>query len=319
VAQDKDITAQIAADNERIAELKITLGALAREQYMGQGTSSSLAIVFGSESSSDFVQQFAAQHSAARVSTNALDEIEAIAATNRNRGARQDAVRVYIADLKDQADALLKEADEAKQLAKEKKQEVDAALAKATALKASLAAQRTEAIAKQKKLEKQQKQVRNTILALVKKKMAAQNHGNPTPLGTGFLSFPTKVPYITSPYGWRFHPIFHYWRLHAGTDFRSYCGTPQYAAAPGKVVWAKYLPGLGNEVLVDHGFRNGNSLMTSYNHESRFAVHAGEYVARGQIVGYSGTTGDSTSCHLHFEVYVNGHTVDPMTVLGPIP
>ena len=66
-------------------------------------------------------------------------------------------------------------------------------------------------------------------------------------------------------------------------------------------------------------FIKGNSLMTSYNHLSRFAVHAGQYVTRGQLVGYSGTTGDSTSCHLHFEVYVNGHTVDPMSILGPIP
>ncbi len=320
IAQDEDITAQIAADNDRIEELKITLGALAREQYMGEGTSDSLAIVFGAESSSDFVQKFAAQHSAARVQTNALDEIEDIAATNRNRGARQDAVRDYINDLKDQADALLKEADEAQKVAKQKKEQVDTALAQLSALKVTLAAQRADALAKQKAArEAEQDKVRDTILELVRKKLESENHGNPTPLGVGFLSFPTTVPYITSSYGMRFHPIFHYWRLHAGTDFRAYCGTKIYAAAEGRVVWAKYLSGLGNEVLVDHGYVKGNSLMTSYNHLSKFAVKSGQYVARGQLVGYAGTTGDSTSCHLHFEVYVNGHTVDPMSILGPIP
>jgi len=183
----------------------------------------------------------------------------------------------------------------------------------------TLAAQKADALAKQKVLEKQQDSLHDKILALVKKKLASQNHGNPTPLGVGFLSFPTKVPYVTSSYGMRLHPILHYWRLHAGTDFRAYCGTPIFAAAEGKVLWAKEIGGFGNQVMIDHGFVKGNSLMTSYNHLSRFAVHSGQYVSRGTIVGYAGTGGLSTGCHLHFEVYVNGHTVNPMSILGPIP
>ncbi|WP_296666960.1 M23 family metallopeptidase, partial [Demequina sp.] len=74
--------------------------------------------------------------------------------------------------------------------------------------------------------------------------------------------------------------------------------------------------GFGNQVMVDHGFVNGNSLMTSYNHLTRFAVGSGQYVTKGQLVGYSGNTGTSTACHLHFETYVNGDTVDPMTLIG---
>jgi len=318
-AQDQAITAQINADNTRIDGLKVTLGAVAREQYMGEGTSDSLALVFGAESSTDFVNRFAAQHSAARVQSNALSEIEDIAATNRNRGARQEAVREYIADLKVQADELVKEADAAQKIAKAKKAEVDAALSQLTALKATLAAQRADAIAKQQALEAQQDKVRDQILELVKKKLAAERAGNPTPIGRGFLSFPTQVPYITSTYGMRYHPVLHYWRLHAGTDFRAYCGTPIYAAAEGKVEWAKSVYGFGNQVMVDHGIVKGNSVFTSYNHLSRFAVHTGQYVTRGTIVGYSGSTGTSTACHLHFEVYLNGSTVDPMTILGPIP
>jgi len=319
IAQDKDITEQIAADNERIEQLKINLGALAREQYMGEGTSDSLAIVFGSETSTDFVQRFAAQHSAARIQSNSLDEIEEIAATNRNRGARQEAVREYIEELKKQADALVVEAAAAKKVATEKKNAVDAALNELDDLKAELAAQRKEAIAKQQELEKKQDKVRAQIRALVKKKLESQNHGNPTPLGKGFLSFPTKVPYVTSSYGMRFHPILHYWRLHAGTDFRAYCGTPIYAAAEGKVLWAKYVGGFGNQVMIDHGFVKGNSLMSSYNHLSKFKVRTGQYVVRGQVVGYSGNEGLSTGCHLHFEVYVNGDTVNPISILGPVP
>ena len=319
IAQDEDITAQIAADNLRIDDLTITLGALAREQYMGEGTSESLAIVFGSESSSDFVQRFAAQHSAARVQSNALDEIEEIAATNRNRGARQEAVRDYIAELNVQAEELLAEANAAQKIAKQKKEEVDKALDQLADLKADLAAQRADALAKQKALEKQQDKVRSNLLALVKKKLAEENQGNPTPLGKGYLSFPTAVPYITSSYGWRYHPILHYWRLHAGTDFRAYCGTKIYAAAEGRVEWARNVGGFGNQVMIDHGIVKGNSVFTSYNHLSRFSVSTGQYVTRGQVIGYSGSTGTSTACHLHFEVYVNGKTVDPMTILGSIP
>lgn len=321
IAQDEEITAEIAADELRVEELKVTLGALAREQYRGEGTSDSLAIVFGAESSTDFVQRFAGQHSAARVQSNALDEIEEIAATNRNRGARQEAVREYIEELKVEADALVVEAKEAKEEAATKKAAVDDALAELEDLKAELAAQRATAVAKQKDLEAKQEKVRDQIRDLVKKKLAEErkNNGSPAPLGRGYLDFPTANPYITSTYGMRYHPVLHYWRLHAGTDFRAYCGTPIYAAASGRVQWASSVYGFGNQVMMDHGIIKGNSVFTSYNHLSRFAVSTGQYVARGQLVGYSGTTGTSTACHLHFEVYLNGKTVDPMTILGPIP
>ncbi len=114
----------------------------------------------------------------------------------------------------------------------------------------------------------------------------------------------------------RYHPIFHYTRLHAGTDFRAYCGTAIMAAADGKVEWAKYRYGFGNQVMLYNGVVSGKVLYTSYNHLSKFAVHSGQTVKRGQVLGYSGSTGSSTACHLHFEVYVNGSTVDPMTLVA---
>lgn len=318
-AQDEAITEQIAGDVLRIEDLKVTLGVLARDQYMGEGSNESLSLVFGAQTSREFVDKFAAQHSASRVQATALEEIEQIAATNRNRGERQAAVRVYIEELKLEADALVKEADAARDVAQEKKDQVDKALDEMSALKAELAAQRADAIAKQRAIEKQQEKVRDQILVLVRKKMESQQHQNPTPLGKGYLSFPTKVPYITSNYGMRYHPVLHYWRLHAGTDFRAYCGTPIYASAEGRVEWAKSVGGFGNQVMVDHGIVKGNSLFTSYNHLSRINVRAGQYVTRSTIVGYSGSTGTSTACHLHFEVYLNGATVNPMSILGPIP
>jgi murein DD-endopeptidase MepM/ murein hydrolase activator NlpD len=131
----------------------------------------------------------------------------------------------------------------------------------------------------------------------------------------GYLSYPVKDTYITSPYGMRMHPILHIWKLHDGTDFHADCGTPVYAAAGGTVTEEYYNSGYGNRVIMDNGYVNGVSLATSYNHLTSFVAGVGQHVARGQLIAYSGTTGYSTGCHLHFMVYVNGATVDPMTWL----
>lgn len=129
------------------------------------------------------------------------------------------------------------------------------------------------------------------------------------------LGYPVANPYVTSPYGMRTHPITKVYKLHDGTDFRAYCGTPIRASAAGRVRWAHYRGGYGNQVMVDHGTIGGTHLMTSYSHLSRFAVSAGTSVSKGQIIGYSGTTGYSTACHLHFMVYANGSRTNPMNHL----
>jgi murein DD-endopeptidase MepM/ murein hydrolase activator NlpD len=128
----------------------------------------------------------------------------------------------------------------------------------------------------------------------------------------GALAWPIGNTYVTSSYGMRFHPILHVWKLHDGTDFGAACGTPLYAPADGVVQSAYYNAGYGNRIIIGHGIVRGVSLWTSVNHLTSFAVRAGEHVSRGELIGYSGTTGYSTGCHLHFMVYVNGYTVDPM-------
>ncbi len=133
----------------------------------------------------------------------------------------------------------------------------------------------------------------------------------PSTQSGGFLSYPVSG-YITSSYGMRFHPILHVWKLHDGTDFGVACGTPVHAAAGGTVLSTYYNAGYGNRVILDHGVQRGVSLSTSYNHLTSFAVSPGEHVSRGELIGYSGTTGYSTGCHLHFMVYVNGATTNPM-------
>lgn len=112
---------------------------------------------------------------------------------------------------------------------------------------------------------------------------------------------------VTSPYGYRVHPITGAWRLHTGIDFGAATGTHIHACRGGTVVRANWYGGYGNAIIVDHG----GGMQTLYAHQSRFAVGAGQRVSAGQHIGYVGSTGNSTGAHLHFEVYIHGRTVDP--------
>jgi murein DD-endopeptidase MepM/ murein hydrolase activator NlpD len=128
----------------------------------------------------------------------------------------------------------------------------------------------------------------------------------------GFLSFPVNAP-VSSEFGMRFHPILGYSRLHAGIDFAANCGSRVYAAAAGDIIMV--IPesasgGYGNQLVIDHGIQRGVDLTTTYNHLSGYVVTGG-HVNRGQLVAYSGTTGLSTGCHLHFETREDGTPVNP--------
>lgn len=115
---------------------------------------------------------------------------------------------------------------------------------------------------------------------------------------------------VSSTYGMRRHPILGYKRMHAGIDFAGGYGSPIYAVTDGMVTIAGRHGGFGNYVKLNHG----NGLGTGYGHMSRIAVSPGQRVSRGQIIGYIGSTGLATGPHLHFEVYRNGHPVNPSSV-----
>ena len=115
---------------------------------------------------------------------------------------------------------------------------------------------------------------------------------------------------VTSTFGMRRHPILGYRRMHSGIDFGGGYGAPIYAVSDGVVTTAGRTGGYGNYVKLNHG----GGLGTGYGHMSRIAVRAGQHVRRGQVIGYIGTTGLSTGPHLHYELYRNGHAVNPASV-----
>jgi murein DD-endopeptidase MepM/ murein hydrolase activator NlpD len=129
--------------------------------------------------------------------------------------------------------------------------------------------------------------------------------------GHGF-SYPVPA-HITSPFGMRFHPVLRYWKLHDGTDFGAACGTPIRAPRAGRVAERYYNAGYGNRLMIDHGYLGGRYVTTGYNHASRYIVRIGQRVQKGQVIGYVGSTGFSTGCHLHLMVWLNGRLRNPMT------
>jgi murein DD-endopeptidase MepM/ murein hydrolase activator NlpD len=140
---------------------------------------------------------------------------------------------------------------------------------------------------------------------------ALAQSGNDGPSqGDGTFIRPVPGP-ITSPYGYRTDPVTGAQAFHAGVDFGAPCGTPIKAGGTGSVISAGPNGGYGNMTLIGHG----NGLSTVYGHQSSIIVSAGQSVTQGQVIGYVGSTGKSTGCHLHFEVRVNGNPVDPMGYL----
>jgi len=191
--------------------------------------------------------------------------------------------------------------------------------------RAGASAARATDLAKLRKLEKEQHKIeemlRKRALAALRRQRAqaraqARAHARsqastPSP---GLLAYPVDG-YVTSPFGYRTHPIYHYWGLHDGVDFGGGCGTPLRAAAPGRVVSSYFSGVYGNRLVVDHGVLGGKGIATIYNHATGYTVGVGDQVQEGQVIGFEGSTGWSTGCHLHFTVMANGVAVDPMNWL----
>lgn len=128
----------------------------------------------------------------------------------------------------------------------------------------------------------------------------------------GVAAMPVRWPLIsssmTSGFGLRRHPIFGDLRAHSGVDLAAAAGTPVYASAPGYVVTANWAGGYGLLVAIEHA----GGMQTRYGHLARLAVASGQYVAAGAVIGYVGSTGNSTGPHLHYEVRINGRAVNPL-------
>ncbi|MFE4835631.1 peptidoglycan DD-metalloendopeptidase family protein [Arthrobacter sp. NPDC056691] len=342
------ITQQLDADKQKIASTKKLIGQIATQAYKSGGVPSDLTLFFGSNNTGSLTDTMDLADQALRSQNSAMDKLTQQNATNVNSQARLQAVEAEIKDLKAKADAALVKEKAARDEAAAKKAKVDKLIADTTRLNNELEAAkpgiqkklagvkaRQDAVAAE--IKERDRRLREAWLAEQRRIAAAAAAaakakgeqpapyvppvaGPPSAFGLRH-PFPDSVP-ITSGFGWRATPpgtIDFYGTggyMHTGIDFGAACGTPVYAAAAGTVFSAGWADdGGGNNVKISHGVVQGNSLTTIYYHNTSVVVSVGQQVSQGQLIAYSGTTGNSTGCHSHFETWLNGEAVDPMRLL----
>lgn len=285
------------------------------------GAVSYWAILFKASSFSDLLSRIDSIHEVAEADNRMLEEIralsEAIQAEREEletelkaQQAARDELTEMEATLQTQraeADTLLKELDTAylnltdEFLANEERENElrEEMIAAQVAYESALSAEQAAYLAQQNK---------NNV---------AGGGGSTTSSGSsggsvsGFSS-PLNYLTVTCAYGWRIHPIWGDKRFHTGVDLAANQGDPIYAIASGTVTSATYSDAYGYNVSISHGSGYGSM----YAHMTNYVVSAGDYVSQGQVIGYVGSTGWSTGPHLHFEIYVNGSTVNPMDYVG---
>jgi murein DD-endopeptidase MepM/ murein hydrolase activator NlpD len=241
------------------------------------------------------------KHYLQRVSDKRQDDARRVTRLKAQLESQQQDVATQKQAADDARAAAADEKDKLDQLAAQQRQASAAAATAAQA--ASSALDNAVSVHEQAEADLQAESDRIAALAQSGNSGAAQ--------GDGTFIWPVQGP-ITSPYGYRTDPVTGATAFHSGIDIGASCGTPIKAAGTGSVITAGFNSGgYGNMTLIGHG----NGLSTLYGHQSSIIVSAGQSVTQGQVIGYVGSTGKSTGCHLHFEVRVNGNPVDPMGYL----
>lgn len=188
---------------------------------------------------------------------------------------------------------LSKKLKEDKAVLDAKKAELDAEMKELNGLKAELEA------AEDKLLEEAE---------ALKDKIASITNPD-SDYGGGAFVWPAPASrYVTSPFGWRIHPIYGTWKFHSGIDIGAAGGTNVLAAANGTVILSQWYGGYGNCIMIDHG----GGIVTLYGHMSKRIASVGQKVSAGSVIGKVGSTGVSSGDHLHFEVQKGGEFMNPL-------
>lgn len=306
VAESAFDTAAVAVDKAeaQVEEQQALVGLVVRSAYQQHSNLIGLTVVLGSDTSAELAERVQWSTTLFDSSTAQLDRLQGLqtqletakaarAAAEADLARQRAATAAHLAEVRQlTADAAARQADVARLVAANSK------------LKSEAQNELEQTEAQYKALEKQEARI------AAKLRKAGYNVKN----ADGFIR-PVNAS-AGSPFGLRFHPILHYWRMHWGADFGAGCGAPIRAMANGRVVSAGMTTyGFGNYTVISYGRMYGASLASGYAHQSRVLVHSGQSVKQGQIVGYVGTTGLSTGCHLHLQIYRNGIRVNPVRYL----
>ena len=308
VAVENDITLnerQLAEAQKRLEGRESVFYKRVRDIYIN-GRLSYLDVVIGAKDFSDFANRLEVLKRIIDSDITLINEIKKERAEIEAHKQKLEADRAKLVEL--EKAALAKQAE-----IEQKKAERNVVLQKAQNDRAT-AMQAIEELnassAQVSAMLKERQAARAAAAAAAAQSSGGQGASDNWVQGTGQLGWPVSGE-ITSPYGYRVHPIWGTTIYHSGIDIGVDEGTPVHAADGGVVVWSGWMGGYGYAVVIDHG----NGLSTLYGHNSELAVDEGQSVAKGQVISYAGSTGNSTGPHVHFEVRANGDPVDPMGYL----
>jgi len=311
-AKAQDALGKIARDNQATRD---QLGNLVRNDYQ-QGGVTGLSVALEATSPEDFTDRILMMDTLMQVRRTTLRGLDTMRAQGLAGQSHLVAVRQRVAALKIEAEAALARATAARKAAAAAKTHLDLLYAAQAGYQATVAAKKAAEITKLNTLQAESDSLMRQLAARAQAARAAGSGGGfqgappnaPPGSSSGFLSYP-----LTAPVSQEFRPRGDPLGYHPGIDFAANCGSPVYAAAAGDVIMTtpeSMSGGYGNRLIIDHGMQRGVDLTTTYNHLTSFVVTSG-HVARGQVVAYSGTTGFSTGCHLHFETREDGTPVNP--------
>ncbi|WP_139738313.1 peptidoglycan DD-metalloendopeptidase family protein [Actinomyces wuliandei] len=314
------IQEEAEASQEVASEASTSVAQIVAATYEGDNSVTSWTYVLASQDVDQLSRRAAAMEIGSGVQEAVLAAAEAERAQDANRETRQNAATERVATLKADADAAEQAAQTARDAAQTKRDEVASLEASAREATTTLEDQKAD-------LEDQQAQARadEEEAAATIARIDEENRGTSAPppssssstdLGSGSIAHPISGSLVVaSPYGYRVHPITGTSRLHAGVDLVASQGTPQYAAVSGTVTYNQN-GSCGNGMFVNGGMVDGQSVVVAYCHLSAYSVGNGASVSKGDTIGLTGMTGGATGPHVHFEVYLNGVSVDPMTLAG---
>lgn len=314
-----EINAQIAQTQNEIVKMEAylktrqdVLNRRVRAIYM-HGQLNYLEVILGANSFSDFANRVELLKRVIRSDYNLILEIQ-------KQKAAIEAKKAQLEEDKRQLDALAAEAEKTRQEIAKKKAEQQKVLDAAKSNKAAAAQMEQDLnaqLASVRNLIQQRLAAAEAARQAAQQQAASDDEGgggggsdDNYVQGTGAMGWPCSGP-ITSPFGYRTHPILGTTIFHAGIDIGVDYGTPIHAADSGVVVYSGWISGYGNAVIIDHG----GGISTLYGHNQSLAVSEGQSVSKGSVIAYAGSTGNSTGPHCHFEVDVNGSPVNPMGYL----
>ena len=289
--QIKQLQEEIQKAEVQLRARQAILNKRVRVIYM-HGQLSYIEVILGANSFSDFANRLELLKRIIRSDFNLIQEIQ-------QRKAAIEAKKVEIEKEKARLDELASEAQKVQDEVKAKKAEQQRVLDHARTQQDAAKQMEADLIARS-----------NEIRQIIQSRMQQNSGSDQIVHGNGTFIWPCNGP-ITSPFGYRTHPIFGTTIYHSGIDIGVDYNTPIHAADGGTVILAGWCGGYGNAVIIDHG----NGLQTLYGHNTSVAVSEGQTVSQGQVIAYSGSTGYSTGPHCHFEVRRNGEAVDPMGYL----